>query len=166
LEGENVLRNEVTINIVNNENSWTVVQRKKKNKKKRDSGDKKWNKQQKENFVCFGDIWYQEPYKEYQEAETSTPVANVPQPQQQLQQHPVLQQQPAQQPQQPLHLLQPPIVLPPQPPALQPLQPTLLPPPVVPQNPPPQIIITPPLPGRTLEVQKSPQDHSRRRRAI
>ncbi len=25
----------------------------------------KWTKQQKENFEQFGDIWYQEPYKNY-----------------------------------------------------------------------------------------------------
>ncbi len=61
LEGENVFHNEVTISIVDGENSWIEVQRKKKNRKKKDNCDGKQNKQQKQNFVCFGDIWYQEP---------------------------------------------------------------------------------------------------------
>jgi hypothetical protein len=92
-EGEGLEENEVVaISIVDGHKSWTVVQRKKKNKKKKDSLSEKWTKQQRENFVCFGDIWYQEPYKDYHFSEHTAPVANAPQPQQQLQQQPVLQQ--------------------------------------------------------------------------
>ncbi len=40
-----------------------LVQRKKKKKKKKDELREKWTKQQKENFVCFGDIWYQSHVK-------------------------------------------------------------------------------------------------------
>jgi hypothetical protein len=130
-EGEGLEENEeVAISIVDGHNTWTVVQRKKKNsKKKKDSLSEKWTKQQKENFVHFGDIWQQEPYINYHVAEHFTPVANIPQPQQQPQQLPVLQQQqPVQQPQ-PVLPPQQPAVLPPQLPAIQPNQPTLLPPP-------------------------------------
>jgi len=147
-EGEGLEENEeVSISIVDGHNSWTVVQRKKKNKKKKDNLIEKWTKQQKENFVRFGDIWYQEPYKNYRTADHGTPV--VPQPQQQQQQPPVLQQ-PVQQPQ-PVQLPQPvlppqqPVVLPPQPPAVQPHHPALLPPPP-PRQPAPRIVISPPPP--------------------
>jgi hypothetical protein len=101
--------------------------------------------------VRFGDIWYQEPYKNYHVSEHSATAANVPQPQQQPQQPPVLQQQqPIQQPQ-PVLPPQQPIVLPPQLPANQPNLPTLLPLPVV-VAPPPVVVaplsvgVAPPLP--------------------
>jgi hypothetical protein len=61
-EGEGLEENDdVTISIVDGQNSWTQVQRKKKNKKRKNHLSEKWNKQQKENFVKvhFGDIWYQ-----------------------------------------------------------------------------------------------------------
>ncbi len=82
---------DVAINIVDEHSSWTVVKKKKKNKKYSDAV--KWTKQQKKNFEQFGDPWYQEPYKYYHAAAHNTPVAGPPQPQQQ-QQQPVLQQQP------------------------------------------------------------------------
>jgi len=95
-EGEGLEENDnVTINIVDEHNSWTVVKRNKKNKKKKDTASEKWNKQQKENFEKFGDIWYQEPYENYRVADHDTPAAQAPQPQAQVQQQPVLQQQPA-----------------------------------------------------------------------
>jgi hypothetical protein len=98
--GEGLEENDdVTISMVNGENSWTLVQRKKKKKKKKDNLSEKWTKQQKEDFMRFGDIWYQEPYKSYRVSEHGTLV--IPQPQQQQQQPPVLQQQPALQPNNP-----------------------------------------------------------------
>ena len=61
-EGEGLEENDnVAINIVDENNSWTVVRRSKKNKKKKDIASEKWNKQQRQNFERFGDIWYQEP---------------------------------------------------------------------------------------------------------
>ncbi len=95
-EGEDLEENEdVAINIVDEHSSWTVVKKKKKNKKYSDAV--KWTKQQKKNFEQFGDPWYQEPYKYYHAAAHNTPVVVPPQPQQQ-QQQPVLQQQPVVQP--------------------------------------------------------------------
>jgi hypothetical protein len=88
-EGEDLEENEdVAINIVDEHSSWTVVKKKKKNKKYTDIV--KWTKQQKKNFKRFGDPWYQEPYKYYNAAAHDTPVAVALQPQQQLQQQPVL----------------------------------------------------------------------------
>ncbi len=63
IEGENEANDGVTINIVNRQDSWTLVQKRKQNKKKKYTKSKKWNRQQRENFECFGNIWYQEPYK-------------------------------------------------------------------------------------------------------
>ncbi len=61
-EGEGLEESDnIAINIVDENNSWTVVRRSKKNKKKKDIASEKWNKQQKQNFERFGDIWYQEP---------------------------------------------------------------------------------------------------------
>jgi len=48
------------------------------NKKKKDNLFEKWKKQQRENFEHFGDIWYQEPYKNYQTTNVTPPVASVP----------------------------------------------------------------------------------------
>ena len=57
-EGEGLEENaNVAINIVDENNSWTVVRRSKKNKKKKDIASEKWNKQQRQNFERFGDIW-------------------------------------------------------------------------------------------------------------
>ncbi len=83
---------DVAINIVDEHSSWTVVKKNKKNKKF--SNTFKWNKQKKKNFEQFGDPWYQEPYKFYHAAAHNTPVVVPVQPQQQLQQQPVLQLQP------------------------------------------------------------------------
>jgi len=114
-EGEGLEENDnVTINIVDEHNSWTVVKRNKKNKKKKDTASEKWNKQQKENFEKFGDIWYQEPYENYRVADHDTPAAQAPQPQAQVQQQPVLQQQPAGLPQPPVLPPQQPVAVPPQ----------------------------------------------------
>ncbi len=44
---------------------WTLVQRRKKKKVKKDNQEEKWNAQQKENFLRFGDIYRGEPYKNY-----------------------------------------------------------------------------------------------------
>ncbi len=47
-EGKGLEENEdVAISIVDGHNSWTVVQQRKKNKKKKDSRSEKWTKQQK-----------------------------------------------------------------------------------------------------------------------
>ncbi len=58
--------NQLTINILNDEEGWTIVRSKKKKKKqaKTDKSDW-WNKQQKINFERYGDIWYGPPYKSY-----------------------------------------------------------------------------------------------------
>jgi hypothetical protein len=79
--------NEVTINILYGENIWTVVKRKKKRKRK-DNLSGKWNKQQKLNFECFGDIWYEQPYIYYHVTDTRPLVVNLPQQQQVQQQQP------------------------------------------------------------------------------
>ena len=44
---------------------WTLVQRRKKKKVKKDNQEEKWIAQQKENFLRFGDIYRGEPYKNY-----------------------------------------------------------------------------------------------------
>ena len=147
LEGNN----DVAINIVDEHSSWTVVKKKKPNKKF--SNNLKWNKQQKKNFEQFGDPWYQEPYEHYHAASHDTPVAGHPQPQQQ-QHQPVLQQQPVVQPQPLLLPPQQPAVLPPQIPVGQPVQPAPVQPQPIAPVAVPQIIITPPPPERTPKVQK------------
>jgi hypothetical protein len=144
----------VEINIVDRQTSWKVVQRKKKKKKKNDTLSEKWTKQQKENFERFGDIWYQEIYDNYHVTEHSTPVALAPQPQAQVQQLPVLQQQPIGQPQLPVLPPQQPVVVPPQLPVGQHQQPA----PVQPQQGGQlailKIIVTPPLLQHIPKVQK------------
>jgi len=144
----------VEINIVDRQTSWKVVQRKKKKKKKNDTLSEKWTKQQKENFERFGDIWYQEPYDNYHVTEHSTPVALAPQPQAQVQQLPVLQQQPIGQPQLPVLPPQQPVVVAPQLPVGQHQQPA----PVQPQQGGQlailKIIVTPPPLQRIPTVQK------------
>ena len=47
----------ITVNIVDRDSSWTLVQRCKKKKVKKDNISEKWNAQQKENFEHFGDIY-------------------------------------------------------------------------------------------------------------
>jgi hypothetical protein len=106
--------NQLTINILNDEEGWTIVRRKKKKKKqaKTDKSDG-WNKQQKINFERYGDIWYEPPYKNYRTCDEG-PIALLPLPQQ--------VQQGAQQPQ----ALPAPQVQPPPAPPL-PLQPQAVP---------------------------------------
>ncbi len=148
------------ISIVDGHNSWTVVQRKKKNKKKKDNLSEEWTKQQRENFECFGDIWYQEPYDNYHVSDFSTPAAAAPQPQGQIQQQPVLQQQPVGQPQPPVLPPQQPVVVPPQCPAPQRIQAAPLQPLQVVQPPVPKIVVTP------FPLQGTPKMQKRRLKAI
>ena len=83
-EGLEVDRNENetnegnTVNYVNADNLWTLVQRHKKKKVKKDNQEEKWNAQQKENFLRFGDIYRGEPYKNYCNVNVGPPVANIP----------------------------------------------------------------------------------------
>jgi hypothetical protein len=154
-EGEGLEENEnVEINIVDGQTSWTVAQRKKKKKKKKDTLSEKWTKQQKGNFERFGDMWYQEPYDNYHVAEHSTPVALAPQHQVQVQQPPVLQQQPIGQPQLPVLPPQQPVVVPPQLPVGQQQQPSPVQPQQGGQLAIPKIVVTPLPPQRTPKVQK------------
>jgi hypothetical protein len=91
-EGLEVDRNEIdtnegiTVNFVDGDNSWTLVQRCKKKKVKKNNKSEKWNVQQKENFKCFSDIYQGVPYKSYHNVDIGPPVTNIP-----LQQ-PVIQQ--------------------------------------------------------------------------
>jgi hypothetical protein len=125
-EGEGLEENEnLAISIVDGHNSWTLVKRKKKNKRKKDDLSEKWTKQQKENFERFGDIWYQEPYKNYHVSGFATPAVAAPQPQAQIQQ----QQQPVGQPQPPVLPPQQPVNVPQQLLAPQPIQAAPLQPP-------------------------------------
>jgi hypothetical protein len=68
----------ITINFVDGDISWTLVQRRKKKKAKKDNKSEKWNVQQKENFECFGDIYQGVPYKSYRNVDIGPPVANIP----------------------------------------------------------------------------------------
>jgi hypothetical protein len=130
------------------------VRQKKKKKKKKDTFSEKWTKQQKENFERFGDIWYQEPYDNYCVADHDTPAAQAPQPQVQVQQQPVLQQQPAGPPQPPVCLPQQPLIVLPQLLAPQPVPAAPLQPPQGAQPPAPKTVITPPPPQSTPKIQK------------
>jgi len=124
----------VTVNFVTGEDSWTLVQSRKKKKTNKNNKNEKWNAQQKCNFVRYGNIYQGEPYKNYRNVDIGPPLA-IAQPQQQV------AQQPAAQPQQ----LYPPIALPyiPPPAPAPPAQPPAA---VAPQQlPPPLIVITPPL---------------------
>jgi hypothetical protein len=123
----------VTVNFVTGEDSWTLVQRRKKNKKDKNNKNKKWNAQQKRNFVRYWDIYRGEPYKSYRNVAIGPPLA-IAQPQQQVAQQPIV----------PPQQLYPPIALPyipPLPPA-PPAQPPAAA--AAQQPPPPLIIITPP----------------------
>jgi hypothetical protein len=158
-EGEGLEENEnLAISIVDGHNSWTVVQRRKKNKRKKDNLSEKWTKQQRENFERFGDIWYQEPYDSYHVSDFATPAAAAPQAQAQIQQQPVLQQQPVGQPQPPVLVppcaTQQPIVVITQLPAPQPIQAAPLQLPQVVQPPVPKIVVTPLPPQHTPKMQK------------
>jgi hypothetical protein len=101
----------ITVNFVDGDSSWTLVQRCKKNKVKKDNKSEKWNPQQKKNFKRFGDIYQGVPYKSYRNVDIGPPVANIP-----LQQQ-VVQPPPVQQP-----------IAPPAPFAAPPAQPPIIPP--------------------------------------
>jgi hypothetical protein len=122
LDSNDTINEGITINYVDADNSWTLVQKRKKKRTKQGVLDKKWNAQQKENFLRFGDI-YRESYKNYRNVDVGPPVANIP-----------LQQPVA----------QPPVIIqgiPPPPAVPAPVQP---PPVVAGAHLPPVIIITPP----------------------
>jgi hypothetical protein len=123
LEVDNETNEGITVNYVDADNSWTLVQRRKKRKVKRDSQEEKWNAQQRENFLCFGDIYKGEFYKNYSNVDVGPPVTNIPL-QQPVAQPPVVQ------------------IIPP-PPAVP--APVKLPP-VIAAAPPPLIIVVTPLP--------------------
>ncbi len=99
------------------------MKRHKKKKRKRDSQEEKWNAQEKENFLFFGDIYKGESYKNYRNVDVGPPVANIP----------------LQQP-----VVQPPVVqvIPPPPAVPAPVQ---LPPVIAGAPSPPIIVVTPPL---------------------
>jgi hypothetical protein len=107
------------------------VQRCKKNKTNKNNKNEKWNAQQKQNFVRYGDIYQGEPYKNYRNVDIGPPLA-IAQPQQQVVQQPIA----------PPQQLYPPIALPYIPPA--PPAPPAQPPAAAPQLPPPLIVVTPP----------------------
>jgi hypothetical protein len=120
LDTNDTINEGITINFVDADNSWTLVQKRKKKKTKQDSLDKKWNVQQKENFLRFGDIYRGEPYKNYRNVEVGPPVAI---------------QQPVAQPQVVAQVIPPPPAIP------APVQP---PPVAAGAHPLPVIVITPP----------------------
>jgi hypothetical protein len=103
---------QLTLNILNEEECWTIVRHKKKKKQqaKTDKSDR-WNKQQKIKFERYGDI-YEPPYKSYRTCDEG-PIAFLPLQQQFQQQQPAeqLQALPASQVQPPPA---PPLPLPPQ----------------------------------------------------
>jgi hypothetical protein len=83
----------ITVNFVDGDSSWTLVQRCKKKKTKKDNKSEKWNAQQRENFERFGDIYQGVPYKSYRNVDIGPPVANIPL-QQPAAQHPIAPQAP------------------------------------------------------------------------
>ena len=124
LEVDDNLNEGITVNYVDADNSWTLVQRRKKKQTRKNNQEERWNKQQKENFLRFGDIYRGEPYKNYRNVEVGPPVANIP-----------LQQQ----------VVQPPVVQPPIPaPAPAQPQPAAALVPQLPQGPPQGIVAPPP----------------------
>jgi hypothetical protein len=78
LEADNTINEGITINYIDADNSWTLVQKRKKKKTKQDGQEKRWNAQQKENFLCFGDIYRSESYKNNRNVDVGPPVANIP----------------------------------------------------------------------------------------
>jgi hypothetical protein len=134
----------VTVNFVTGEDSWTLVQRCKKNKKDKNNENKKWNAQQRRNFVRYGDIYRGEPYKSYRNVDIGPPLA-IAQPQQQVAQQPIA----------PPQQLYPPIALPyiPPPPPAPPAQPPAA---AAAQQPPPPLIIVTPLPQPFTPISRKP----------
>jgi hypothetical protein len=134
LEVDTEMNEGITVNYVDADNSWTLVQKRKKRKVKKDSQEEKWNAQQRENFLRFGDIYKGEPYINYRNVDVGPPVANIPL-QQSVAQPPVVQ------------------VIPPPPAIPAPVQH----PPIIAAAPPPPIIIVTPPPERAAPVgQKRP----------
>ena len=132
-EIENDNAQSVTVNFVTGEDSWTLVQKRKKKRTNKNNKSEKWNAQQRRNFVRYGDIYQGEPYKNYRNVDIGPPLA-IAQPQQQV------APQPAAQPQQ----LYPPIPLPYIPPQA-PAQPAQAPAAAAQQQlPPPLIVVMPP----------------------
>ncbi len=123
LEADNTINEGITINYVDEDNSWTLVQKRKKKKTKQNDQEKRWNTQQRENFLCFGDIYKAESYKNYRNVDVGPPVANIP------------LQQPVAQPTAVVQGIPPPPVVP---------APVQLPPVVAGAPPLPVIIVTPP----------------------
>ena len=120
LDTNDTINEGITINYVDADNSWTLVQKRKKKKTKQEVLDKKWNAQQKENFLRFGDIYRGESYKNYRNVDVGPPVAI---------------QQPVAQPPVAVQGIPPPPAVP---------APVQLPPVVAGAHPLPVIIITPP----------------------
>ena len=75
-ENEDNQHEQLTINILNNKEGWTIVHHKKKKQQPKTNKSDKWSKQQKINFERYGDIWYKPPYKNYHVWEEG-PVANL-----------------------------------------------------------------------------------------
>jgi hypothetical protein len=120
LDTNDTINEGITINYVDADNSWTLVQKRKKKKTKQEVLDKKWNAQQKENFLRFGDIYRGESYKNYRNVDVGPPVAI---------------QQPVAQPPVAVQGIPPPPAVP---------APVQLPPVVAGAHPLPVIIVTPP----------------------
>ncbi len=57
LEADNTINEGITIKYIEADNSWTLVQKRKKKKTKQNNQEKRWNAQQRENFLSFGDIY-------------------------------------------------------------------------------------------------------------
>jgi hypothetical protein len=150
---ENENDQEISVNFVDGDNSWTLIQNK-KCKRKPDDLNLNWNKQQKETFKHFGDPYYPEPYKYYHEVDISAPDANLPL-QQPVTNLPPNINAPLQQPVANLPLLQPAANLPvQQPPPVQPgILPAPAPLPAAPQPPLPLPVVAPLPPRHTPEVQ-------------
>ncbi len=124
MEIDDNLNEGITVNFVDADNLWTLVQRRKKKQTRKNNQEERWNKQQKENFLRFGDIYQGESYKNYRNVDVGPPVANIP-----------LQQQ----------VVQPPVVQPPIPaPAPAKLQPSAVVVPQLPQGPPQGVVAPPP----------------------
>ncbi len=80
-EIENDNAQSVTVNFVTGEDSWTLVQKRKKKRTNKNNKSEKWNAQQRRNFVRYGDIYQGEPYKNYRNVDIGPPLA-IAQPQQ------------------------------------------------------------------------------------
>jgi hypothetical protein len=78
LEADHTINEGITINYVDTDNTWTLVQKRKKKKTKQDDQEQRWNALQKKNFLRFGDIYRSESYKNYQNVDVGPPVANIP----------------------------------------------------------------------------------------